>query len=226
MKTITSRQNPVVRAFRDLADHPDPTGARLLLDGAHLVRDAIDAGLEFEMVCVAASRQQRSERGGHAGRNARESRRGGRSRFQTSSSPPSVRCAHRRASSRSRRRHPTTVDDICSRPSPLMVVSVDVQDPGNVGALSSGSPRRPGRRGSCVTGASANPFSWKALRGSMGSALRLPVVTAADLPLGAVDPCAGLRSAPWRRWRAGDAIPRPFAGTAESRSSLAARVPG
>ena len=64
MKTITSRQNPAARAFRDLADHPDPTGARLLLDGAHLVRDAIDEGLDLEMACVAASRQQRpSEEG-------------------------------------------------------------------------------------------------------------------------------------------------------------------
>ena len=27
-----------------------------------------------------------------------------------------------------------------------------------------------------VTGSSANPFSWKAVRGSMGSALRLPLV--------------------------------------------------
>ena len=32
-----------------------------------------------------------------------------------------------------------------------------------------------------VTTGSANPFAWKALRGSMGSALRLPVITGADL---------------------------------------------
>jgi TrmH family RNA methyltransferase len=34
-----------------------------------------------------------------------------------------------------------------------------------------------GATGAFVTGASANPFSWKALRGSMGSALRLPIAT-------------------------------------------------
>jgi TrmH family RNA methyltransferase len=34
-----------------------------------------------------------------------------------------------------------------------------------------------GITGAFVTGTSANPFSWKALRGSMGSALRLPIVT-------------------------------------------------
>ena len=32
-----------------------------------------------------------------------------------------------------------------------------------------------------VAGASANPFSWKALRGSMGSALRMPITTGQTL---------------------------------------------
>src|ERR1044072_7691504 len=64
MKTITSRQNPAARAFRDLADHPDPTGARVLLDGALLVRDAIDAGIGLELGFIAAPRGERpSEEG-------------------------------------------------------------------------------------------------------------------------------------------------------------------
>ena len=54
-----------------------------------------------------------------------------------------------------------------------------MQDPGNVGALLR-SAEAGGATGAFVTGASANPFSWKALRGSMGSALRLPIVTGAD----------------------------------------------
>jgi tRNA G18 (ribose-2'-O)-methylase SpoU len=49
-----------------------------------------------------------------------------------------------------------------------------VQDPGNVGALIRALRRRRHRRFVC--GTSASPFSWKALRGSMGSALRLPIV--------------------------------------------------
>jgi TrmH family RNA methyltransferase len=50
-----------------------------------------------------------------------------------------------------------------------------VQDPGNVGALIRVAEAA-GASGAVFTGASANPFSWKALRGSMGSALRLPVL--------------------------------------------------
>jgi TrmH family RNA methyltransferase len=46
-----------------------------------------------------------------------------------------------------------------------------------------------------VTGASANPFSWKAIRGSMGSTLRLPVV--GGMPTASVMTClktGGIRS--------------------------------
>ena len=56
MKSISSRQNPIVRTFRALADNPDPTGERVLLDGAHLVRDAHTAGAVFELLVVAASK--------------------------------------------------------------------------------------------------------------------------------------------------------------------------
>ena len=56
MKSISSRQNPVVRTFRALADDPDPTGERVLLDGAHLVRDAHAAGAVFELLVVASSK--------------------------------------------------------------------------------------------------------------------------------------------------------------------------
>ena len=74
-----------------------------------------------------------------------------------------------------------------------MLAAVDVQDPGNVGALIRAAEAG-GATGAFVCGASASPFSWKALRGSMGSALRLPVV--AGMTADAVMNCmaeAGLR---------------------------------
>jgi TrmH family RNA methyltransferase len=181
MKTITSRQNPAARAFRDLADHPDPTGARVLLDGAHLVRDALDAGVEFELACVTASRREPpAEEGSLA---AALVRRG----IDVMAVPDQVFASISPVRTPSGiiaigRRHPTTVSAVCAGPSPLVVVAVDVQDPGNLGAVVRVAEAT-GATGTFVTGASANPFSWKGLRGSMGSALRLPVVTTADLPL-------------------------------------------
>ena len=56
-----------------------------------------------------------------------------------------------------------------------MVVAVDVQDPGNVGAIARVAEAA-GATGYVVTGQSADPFGWKALRGSMGS------VCACDCP--------------------------------------------
>jgi RNA methyltransferase, TrmH family len=52
-------------------------------------------------------------------------------------------------------------------------VAVGVQDPGNVGALLR-TAEAAGASGAYLTGGSADAFSWKALRGSMGSAFRLP----------------------------------------------------
>ena len=37
MLTIASRTNPLIRTYRDLAAEADREGARLLLDGLHLV---------------------------------------------------------------------------------------------------------------------------------------------------------------------------------------------
>jgi TrmH family RNA methyltransferase len=59
---------------------------------------------------------------------------------------------------------------------PLVVIACDVQDPGNLGALIRVAEAG-GASGVVAAGACADPVGWKALRGSMGSALRLPIVT-------------------------------------------------
>jgi len=59
----------------------------------------------------------------------------------------------------------------------LAVIACDVQDPGNVGAMVRVAEAA-GASGFLLAGQTADPFSWKALRGSMGSALRVPIVVA------------------------------------------------
>jgi len=175
VRTISSRHNPVVAAFRALATTPDPAGRRVLLDGAHLLGEALDAGLEFEVILVAASRNASTT---EAGRLARE---------LESRGLPIVEADDRAFDAVSPVRSPSGIAAIalrtatdpaslCQRPDAFVIVIADVQDPGNVGALLR-SAEAGGVSGAFVTGASANPFSWKALRGSMGSALRLPIVT-------------------------------------------------
>jgi TrmH family RNA methyltransferase len=61
---------------------------------------------------------------------------------------------------------------------PSLVLILDrVQDPGNVGAIIRAGEAC-GATGVITTPGTADPFGWKALRGSMGSALRLPVARA------------------------------------------------
>lgn len=61
----------------------------------------------------------------------------------------------------------------------LLVVAVGIQNPGNLGGLLR-TAEAAGATGACLTEGTADPFSWKALRGSMGSAFRLPHVRGGD----------------------------------------------
>lgn len=191
MKTITSRKHPMVHAFRELADTPDATGTRLLLDGVHLVRDAHAAGLEFEVVAVAAAHLDAdTEEGTLAQRLAHEG-----VELLTASADAFAAMSPVRTPSGMvaiARRQASDAARICGVPDAFILVAVGVQDPGNLGSVVRAAEAG-GVTGVLVCGSSANPFSWKALRGSMGSALRLPIVTA--LPLSEVMACLGQHGA-------------------------------
>jgi len=192
MRTISSRQNPLVRTFRELVDNPDPTGERILLDGAHLVQDAHDAGAVFEALVVAASRLHAATDEGALALALEQSE------VDVVAADDKVFAALSPVKTPSgliaiARRKVSAPSLICGHPRAFVVTAVDVQDPGNVGALLRAAEAG-GATGAFVCGASANPFSWKALRGSMGSALRLPIV--AGMTADAVINCvktAGLR---------------------------------
>jgi TrmH family RNA methyltransferase len=74
----------------------------------------------------------------------------------------------------------------------LVLLAVDVQDPGNLGAMIRAAEAA-GATGLVACGASADPFGWKALRGSMGSAFRLPVARAEAEDALAAAAAAGLQ---------------------------------
>lgn len=173
MKTITSRQNPLVRVFRDAADNSDVKGSRILLDGAHLVREA-RGHATFEAVAVAASRlESQTEEGILAAELEREGVEvvvAADDLFASLSpvkTPSGIVAIARRIA--------TSAPDICARDHAFILAAIDVQDPGNVGSLLRAAEAG-GVTGAFICGTSAGPFSWKALRGSMGSALRVPVV--------------------------------------------------
>ena len=165
----------------------------MLLDGAHLVRDAHVAGAVFEVLVVAASRL---EPGTEEARLVQEIE---SSAIEVIAADDKVFAALSPVRSPAGvaaivRRKVTAPPLVCGRPHAFVVAAADVQDPGNIGAIIRAAEGG-GATGAFVCGASASPFSWKALRGSMGSALRLPVV--AGMTIGAVMDCmaeAGLRT--------------------------------
>jgi RNA methyltransferase, TrmH family len=175
VKTISSRQNPIVREFRELASTPDPSGSRLLLDGVHLVAEAQQAGATIRMVAVAASRMESDT---EEAALARSLERGGTEVIAASDQVLEAMSPVRTPSGivAIAERTPVTVQHIC-RTAAFILAAIDVQDPGNLGSLIRAAEAG-GVTGVLVTGRSAHPFSWKAVRGSMGSVLRVPVAAA------------------------------------------------
>jgi len=195
MERITSRQNAVVKRFRDLArasrvaapvggaEHHGQGGhaGEILLDGEHLVREALACDVPIDV--AAFSDRQVSNVLSPLARLAKDVRQhGGRSLIVTEQvlaamSPvqqPSgvVAIARARAADVRVVFHQATH---AARPHiPLVLVISGVQDPGNVGAIVRTAAAF-GAAGVVAVEGAANPFSWKALRGAMGGTFRLPI---------------------------------------------------
>lgn len=182
--------------FREAARQPGPL---ILLDGIHLLRAALSAGLTVETVAVTEAAVE----AGLVPRAflAQLATQG----TNVLSAPATVMDAL------SPVRTPSGVIALAQRPSSdrralvvpppaLVLAAVDVQDPGNVGAIVR-SADAAGATGVVTTAACADPFGWKALRGAMGSTFRLPIWSRVNGP----ELVAFLRS---ERLRVVAAVPR------------------
>lgn len=151
-----------------------------LLDGWHLLSDALEADLRVDTVAVA-NRDRRAE----TDRILNHARADGASIVEVSTNVMDAL---------SPVRTPTGVAAIVERPkvsiaqlftrSPaLIVLAIDMQDPGNVGAVIRAAEAG-GATGIAFAGTSADPWGWKALRAAMGSTFHLPVIkTEAPAPV-------------------------------------------
>jgi TrmH family RNA methyltransferase len=177
---IRSRRNPLVHRLRALKEKGQRAGTDLtLLEGGKLVEEAL--GAEVELLEAAAS--PRFGRRPEEDRLAEELVRRGvplrridedvlSSLSELDTSPGLLAIARR----------PRFDEERLYRETPLVVIAAGLQNPGNLGALLR-SAEAAGATGAYLTEGTADPFSWKALRGSMGSAFRLPHVR--GIPVGA-----------------------------------------
>ncbi len=173
---LSSRRHPLVRLFHELAT---TRGAepRVLLDGAHLLREALAAHLPVETVFVSpafslhASQDDlglpaAAARAGAAVYDVTAAVMDAASPVRTPSGIAAVALWT-----------PAPLDAVYA-PRPALVVGlVDVQDPGNLGAAIRSTDALGGTGIACLD-RSADPGAWKALRGAMGSTFRLPVACA------------------------------------------------
>jgi TrmH family RNA methyltransferase len=138
----------------------------VLLDGDHLVADALAAGVSIEGVLSDGRHPdlvRRLERQGTPVITATATDLAQASPVRTPSGLVALA-----------RWRPAAVEDLLSAPSALVVGLIGVQDPGNVGGIVRSADAL-GASGVLALDDTADPGGWKALRGAMGSTFRLPV---------------------------------------------------
>ena len=174
---ISSRHNPFVQQCRALARRRDAGSGEVLLDGLHLLSDALAAGVPMTAAAAPEAFWQSPVGAAMAGALASAGA------LLYSAVPSVIEAA-------SPVKSPTGIVAIArwkagearraleAQPA-LVVCAAHVQDPGNIGAIIRAAEAA-GATGVIATEGSADPFGWKALRGSMGSAFRLPVAAGPD----------------------------------------------
>ena len=172
---IRSRSNALVRRLRALKART--SDELILLEGSRLLAEALTAGVAVIEAAVS-SRFRDSARGRdlvrlleQAGVVLRTMSHDVLASLSELTSGEGVLAIGRR---------PRFSEAQIYRGVPLVLVATGIQNPGNLGGLLR-TAEAAGGTGAYLAG-SADPLSWKSLRGSMGSALRLPHHTGSALP--------------------------------------------
>jgi TrmH family RNA methyltransferase len=176
VERISSRQNPLVKRFRDLA-RAGAGGEWMLLDGPHLVEEALTSGATLDVAAFSDRLIQ-----GRLGTIAAKAQSSGARTVAVSDQVLAALSPVQQPSGvvAIARRREVSLDQVLVRKPSLLLLLHEVQDPGNVGAIIRAAEGC-GATGVVTGDATADPFGWKALRGAMGSTLRLPVASKASL---------------------------------------------
>ncbi len=169
MDVIRSASNPALKRVRAVgAGREDGV---VLLEGDRLVDEALRQDLELELCLVAEERAPRAAELAAAGAPVRlvpAELLQRVSKLVTSPGVLAVGAAPR----------PLALTELDPRVARLVLVACGVSDPGNLGALA--RTAEAAGAGAIVLVGGASPWNEKALRGSMGSLLRLPFAFADD----------------------------------------------
>jgi TrmH family RNA methyltransferase len=172
VEKITSRQNPLVKRMRRVRAGDERH--LIFLEGVRLIEDALSAHAHFEAVAFTASTESNTRgsellasldrvpcRGAHVSPQVMEAIAG-------TESPQGIAAIINRPY--------FELKDLPALKPRLLVIADQLQDPGNLGTIIR-TAEAAGASALIGTRYTVDPFNPKALRASMGSALRLPIVT-------------------------------------------------
>jgi len=172
VEKITSRQNPLVKRFRRVRAGSERH--HVFIEGVRLIEDALSANAHFETVAFTAALEVNDRgialldalrnvpcRGAHVSKQVMEA-------IADTESPQGVAAIVSRPY--------FELEELFARKPKMIVVADQLQDPGNLGTIIR-TAEGAGADGLITTRYTVDPFNHKALRASMGSALRLPIIT-------------------------------------------------
>lgn len=163
---LRSATNPALKQVRLVTSGKDKN--LILLEGERLIDEAHRARFAMENLFVDEERHELLTRWRSDGLHPRRVARGLLDRFSTLGQSPGCLALARVPDERD-------LDELLgSMMAGLVVVAAGISDPGNLGALAR-TAEAAGASALIVTPGGASPWNNKALRGSMGSLLRLPV---------------------------------------------------
>lgn len=171
--TITSRDNRWLKRFRSALSGDEIGDGLVGVEGVRLVEAALGSGLSVEAILVSQSGERHLSRIEHLLSSDLQILHTTDRLFEgiaDTQSPQGIAALVRP--------EPATIENLL-RGTPLVIVLVGVQDPGNVGTILRAAEAF-GATGAaaCSLGklGTADPLGPKALRASAGSALRLPIL--------------------------------------------------
>jgi TrmH family RNA methyltransferase len=164
--TIRSASNPVVQRVRAAVAGREK--GVLVLEGDRLIEDALGAGFEVELAVVAERRRGLGDQLEARGIDVRvlEDALFERASSLVTSQGVLALCSAPKA---------RTLASVSLGPDALVLVVAGIADPGNLGGLAR-SAEAAGAEAIVFVAGGTSPWNTKALRGSMGSLLRLPVL--------------------------------------------------
>jgi TrmH family RNA methyltransferase len=189
---LTRRQDPIVARFREVASRRAVADDTILLDGPHVLLEALRADLPVEVILTSTAMLE-----SHAPDMQQLWSLAGASGAEIYDVPTAVMDAASPVRTPSgivalAAWRPADASELWSPAPALAIGVVDVQDPGNAGAIVRCADGLDAT-GVAMLGATADPGGWKSLRGAMGSTFRLPVARGSAEDVIAQARAAGVR---------------------------------